>query len=85
MGEEPDNNYFLSFCFLHWYLSYLEKSNLASLRTLFTESGVVGVLYLNCLWVAYAFLYLGLNSIGVRENLRDSERYLSTGVILFDP
>ena len=30
--------------FLHWYLSYLEKSRPVSLRKLFTESGVVGIL-----------------------------------------
>ena len=85
-GRSLDRSYLLSFCFLHWYLSYLEKFNHASLRKLFTEYGVMGFcLYLSHLWVTYVFLYLGLSSIGVRENLGDYGRHLATGVVLFEP
>ena len=47
--------------------------------------GLWEFLYLNHLWVAYAFLYLGLSTIGVRENLGDFGRHFATGVILFEP
>ena len=43
-GQESDSGYLLSPCFLHWYLLYLEMSNPLSLRKLFTESGIVGIL-----------------------------------------
>ena len=65
-GEESDGGYMLSSCFLHWYLLHLEKSNPVSLRKLFTESVVVGILIFEPSVGCYVFLYLALSSIQVK-------------------
>ena len=56
--EESGSGYLLSTCFLHLYLSYLEKSRPASLRKLFTESGIVGILTLE---LSVVYLYFSLS------------------------
>ena len=44
--------------FLHWYFSYLEKSRTESLRKVFTESGVVGILIFK---LSVGHLYISLS------------------------
>ena len=84
-GAESGSGYLFSSCFLHWYLSYLEKSRPASLRKTFTESEVVGILIFE---PSLGHLYFPLswaNNIGARVSLGGSGMYLATGVILFVP